>query len=329
MALSAPVVDAYHRYLAAFEAEPVLCGQHAGNSYPRRTSGVLRMVDRHFVEGVGGMPVGEAVGAGLPPPGLVAPHLDFKVGGSTYSYAYDALLRAGPADTYVILGVGHRCPADVSLLAKGYRTVLGEVACDGEMAREIEAAAGLGLRVVPWGHWGEHSVEFAVVYLQALARRHPSFGGFRIVPLLCGGMHEELAFGGRDESVYARLADALGAVTGRGGRRVCVVGSIDGSHVGPRFGHEFAVDAEVLREIEDSDYAAWAAVEAGDMEAFWRVFASDGNRHHFDGVGVLFVMMRMFRGRARFRLLRYDQWYERADRSVVTLASGVFEGGVA
>lgn len=316
---------AYERYLRELLGAPHIRARHAGTCYPADRDGVLRMVRAHFEEGVGALPDrAERDGRRGPLPGLVVPHLDFRVGGPVYSHGYRELLSFEPADLYVILGVGHRCRADLSVSRKGYETVLGEVPCDEAFVGGLVGRLSFPLDVEPLSHHDEHSIEFAVIYLQAMAALFPEYAGFSIVPVLCGGMHEEIVRGSSGGSAFEAFARGLGETIAGDGRRVCVLGSIDGSHVGPRFDHPFEVDAGVRRKIEGMDRAAFGAAGEGDPEAFLRVFAETYNAQGFDGVGVMYVMLHLFRRRAAFELLRYHQWYERRDRSMVTLASGVF-----
>lgn len=316
---------AYERYLRELQQAPHIVGQHAGTCYPAHREGVLGMVRAHFEEGVGALPATlDRNGHRGTLPGLVVPHLDFRVGGPVYSHGYRELLAFEPADLYVILGVGHRCPAELSVTRKGYQTVLGDVSCDRAFVDDLVRRVPFPIEVEPLSHHDEHSIEFAVIYLQAMASLFPEYGGFSIAPVLCGGMHEEIMRGSSEGSAFGVFARALGDAMGSHGGRVCVVGSIDGSHVGPRFDHPFDVDTEVRRRIERMDRAAFAAASDGDPEAFFRVFLETFNAQGFDGVGVLYIMLHLFGGRASFELLRYHQWYERRDRSMVTLASGAF-----
>ncbi|HPA20242.1 MAG TPA: AmmeMemoRadiSam system protein B [Verrucomicrobiae bacterium] len=317
--------QAYERYLRVFLDAPHVRGQHAGKCYPADRDGVLGMVRAHFEKGVGALPETLVRDRDRGPlPGIVVPHLDFRVGGPVYSYGYRELLSSEPADVYVILGVGHRCPAELSVLRKGYETVLGEVPCDPAFVADLAGRVSFPIEVAPLSHHDEHSIEFAVIYLQAIAAMYPEYGGFSIVPVLCGAMHEEIMRGSADGSAFGEFAGALRATIGACGKRVCVIGSIDGSHVGPRFQHPFNVDGDVRRRIEDLDRAAFEAASKGDPGAFFSIFLDTYNAQGFDGVGVLYIMLHLFGGRATFELLHYDQWYEREDRSMVTLASGVF-----
>lgn len=281
------------------------------------------MVRDQFEKRVG-LPAPGAAGCGARLPGLVVPHLDFRVADDVYAHGYRALLESEPPEVYVILGVGHRSQVELNLDDRDFETPLGTAAVDRKLIKELRERAGAAVEMEPAGHEGEHSIEFVVVYLQALARMFPEFGGFTFVPILCGGMHGEIRRGSPEGSRYHAVADALRDTIAADGRRVCVLGSIDGAHVGPRFRHRERVDQELMKQIAVLDSMAWEYVTERNPEKFFEMFLANGNSQHFDGVGVLYLMMRLFGERARCEVVKYAQWFEPADASVVTLASAVF-----
>lgn len=323
--LSKQDLAAYRRYVKELLDAPRILGQHAGKCYPAKRDDIMAMVRSHFKKGAGTLPRSLSTNGNRGPlPGLIVPHLDFRVGGPVYSYGYRELLAWEPAELYIILGVGHRCPAELSVSRKGYRTILGDLDCDQAFVQDLAGRVPFPIEVEPLSHHDEHSIEFTVIYLQALAAMFPRCAGFSIVPVLCGGMHREIMKGSADGSAFGVFAGALAEAIRACGKRVCVIGSIDGSHVGPRFQHPFDVDDEWRRRIERLDRSAFEAVAQGRPDLFFSNFIETFNAQGFDGVGVLYIMLHLFSGRAAFELLHYDQWFEREDRSMVTLASGAF-----
>jgi predicted class III extradiol MEMO1 family dioxygenase len=137
-------------------------------------------------------------------------------------------------------------------------------------------------------------------------------------------MYEEMKRGTTEGSAYDGLAQALREVIAASGRRVTVIGSIDGSHVGPRFQHPDKVDRKMQKQIAALDSLAWQFTADGEPDSFFKMFLSNHNAQNFDGVGVLYLMMRLFAGRAKASVLKYAQWFEPRDTSVVTLASAAF-----
>lgn len=296
----------------------------AGQAYPADAAGIVQMVRSHFDEA--GIPLpASLVSRATHCPGIVVPHLDFRVGGSVYPHGYQGYLTDPVPETVVILGVGHRCPADISIYGAAYQTPLGTLGVDGELIAELLSHSGEKFAGERIHHKGEHSIEFAAVYLRALASLYPEWANVKIVPLLCGGMQGEIAAGEPGVNPYDECADLLRAAVQRLGRRVSLLVSVDGSHVGPRFGHPFAADSRVLQNIAALDEAAWSAVEAGDPDDFFRAFLPTRNAQYFDGVGALRVALRFFAKEARFVIGKYAQWHESSDQSVVTLAGGIFE----
>jgi AmmeMemoRadiSam system protein B len=78
----------------------------------------------------GGLPASEAVGKSTLLPGLVVPHLDFRVSSDVYAHGYRALLEAEAPEVVVILGVGHRSRVELSADGRDYETVLGRAVVD-------------------------------------------------------------------------------------------------------------------------------------------------------------------------------------------------------
>ena len=322
--LSSEVVEAAQRYRSAWERSPLLRAKLAGQVYPTEVEGILAMVESHFQEGLGHPPQLRPDESQPDVLGVVVPHLDFRVAGGMYAPPYQRMLTAPPRDCYIILGVGHRCPAPCSLLAKGYKTPLGEIGCETPLVDAICERLSFDAKVHPTSHDGEHSIEFVAIYLQALARMREQEPP-KIVPILCGGMDEEIAAGRGADSPMGCLGLALRNVMAGWPSRIGLIISVDGSHVGPRFGHSFSVDSDCLEKIRIEDMHCLEAVSSGDPDRFLQTFTPTANGRYFDGVGALYAAMVALRGRARFQLLDDDQWFEESDQSVVTIACGVFE----
>jgi AmmeMemoRadiSam system protein B len=253
--------------------------------------------------------------------GLIAPHIDFRVSLAAHAAAFRPLLDEPLADCYLILGVGHRSPLEWNLDRRDYVTPLGRAVCDREL---VDALATPG-RFGPEAHAGEHSIEFPLLFIQAVHQLHPSPREVRFVPLLCGGMHDYID--GRvkwdDLHEFHALSGALRQLfeAHLPGEKLRVIVSIDGCHMGPRFQHPFAVTPVMLRAIEAWENELWAVAAPGDARLFLDWVRAQGNDRYFDGVGALALLM----AAGRFRLERtyYEQWFTPRDTSVVTFSSGL------
>ncbi len=157
--------------------------------------------------------------------GGIVPHAGWVYSGQTALRVFKALalqerLQGEQPDTVLFFGAVHTpgVPGP-SLYGSGmWRTPLGDVAIDGDLARELLAADA---RFVdrPSAHADEHSIEVQVPFVQVL------FPQARILPVAMPP-HSD--------------AQALGAVTAAviqsSGKRVAVIGSTDLTHYGPRYG---------------------------------------------------------------------------------------------
>lgn len=295
----------------------------AGTCYPAERKALMEFVNGWFAKRQGA-PVPDASKF----KGVVSPHIDFRVDTSVYAEAFAPYLEAPPADKVLVLGVGHRSRLEWSLDGRGYETPLGVLKTD-RCALELLAQE---LPKELWGdkrgHVGEHSIEFALVCVQALRALQGVSTPFEFVPVLCGGLFQYLEPGRYPEqgAMLFRLAAVLRQwwlEAEAHGQRVHLVVSIDGCHMGPRFGHEYWMDDGRLEACASWEEELWALVERGELGPFLAFLQKDGNARYFDGVGALALVMAMF-GREAVGLIRrtgYAQWFEKQDGSAVTFSA--------
>ena len=279
----------------------------------------------------------------LPPPkdgsllGVVTPHIDFRVSMRAYAAAFQPLLESPLADTYVILGVGHRSRLEWNFDRRDYVTPLGRAVCATELVDALTAGSDPARRFSPKAHEGEHSIEFALVWLQALHQLHPAKEAkgtpVRFVPLLCGGLHEcvEGLIEFDDLTDFHQLSRNLGQLLDSSRQDVRVIVSIDGCHLGPRFHHPFRVTPALLKATAAWEEMLWACAAKGDARKFLDWFRDEGNDRYFDGVGALALLLaagnlseRGSAGGGKFTIQRtfYEQWFTERDASAVTFSSG-------
>jgi AmmeMemoRadiSam system protein B len=258
--------------------------------------------------------------------GIVTPHLDFRACLPAYSAAFQPLLAEPAAETYIILGVGHKSRREWNLDRRGYETPLGHAECAGELVDALAAGIPEARVFSPAAHVGEHSIEFALVWLQAVERIRAQGPGkpVRFVPLLCGGMHGYIEgmveWDGMGE--FHRLAENLGRVLREAGDRVKVIVSIDGCHMGTRFDDPFRMNPAMLKATAGWEHLLWTQVARGDARAFLDWFREQGNDRYFDGVGALALLLHAARGEWAVQRTDYGQYFTEQDGSVVTYSSG-------
>ena len=238
---------------------------------------------------------------------LIAPHIDFHRGGSTYAWAYREILERSDADLYVVLGTCHGgMPDPFAVTLKSYETPLGPVPVDREFYEALHRRAGQDLLASEPAHRVEHSIEFQAVMLQrVVGARRP----FAILPVLASYLHESLWTGGDPEADprIPRFVDALRETIAASSRRVCLIAGVDLAHVGPRFGDPVANTAASLARVEGDDRAMLESVVAVDPRGFYAGIAADHDARRICGLSPIYTLLRLL-PEAPGRLVRYTQW---------------------
>jgi len=238
---------------------------------------------------------------------LIAPHIDFHRGGSTYAWAYREVLERSDADLYVVLGTCHAgMPDPFAVTLKPYETPLGPVPVDREFYDALSRRAGQDLLASEPAHRAEHSIEFQAVMLQHIVgRRRP----FVMLPVLVSYLHESLWSGGDPEADprVPRFVDALRETMAASSRRVCLVAGVDLAHVGPRFGDSEPNTPTSLARVERDDRAMLESVVEVDARGFYAGVAADHDARRICGLSPIYTLLRLL-PEARGRLLRYTQW---------------------
>jgi AmmeMemoRadiSam system protein B len=303
-----------------FRAAPTRSACHAGNSYPADPDELRRTLDGYFEAPEGAGKPAVRTDQQPTPRALVAPHIDLRLGGPCYSHAYRALLESEPADCYVIIGTGHNGLAGLyAALDKDFETPLGLARCDRDFLRLLAERYDGDLFNDILLHKTEHTVEFQVVFLQHLLGGHRDFA---IVPLLSSFSYhfidsEQFP---REAETIERFTAALRETIQQYQRRVCLIASVDLSHVGPRYGDPQAVDASFLTQVGAADREALEAVEALDPGRFYSVVRRNQDRYRMCGFSPLYTLLKTVQAE-RGRLLHYSKAAMDGTGSYVTFAS--------
>lgn len=301
----------------AFRLSPIRPAAHAGGAYAGDAAALRAQIDG-FSSGPDGpgaaingdvslYPVASPSAAARQTRALIAPHIDFHRGGSTYAWAYREVLERSDADLYVVLGTCHAGMADpFAVTLKPYDTPFGPVPVDREFYDALSRRAGQDLLASEPAHRAEHSIEFQAVMLQHIVgRRRP----FAILPVLASYLHESLWSGGDPEADprVPRFVDALRETMAASSRRVCLVAGVDLAHVGPRFGDPKPNTATSLARVERDDRAMLESVVGVDARGFYAGVAADHDARRICGLSPIYTLLRLL-PEARGRLLRYTQW---------------------
>ena len=308
--------EAYH----GLEIRPAVL---EGRAYPAAREELTRTLDQYFAAAAARRDAASepAAAPDARPRAILAPHLDPRRSGETIARA---LLELGdqPARPLriVIFGTGHELFGDLfALTRKHFQTPLGKARCDTAFVDQLAARIGETAFHGELAHRAEHSVEFAVLYLQHRLKDHP----FTIVPILCGGFLHLLDEGKKpsEDAGFETLIQAVRETASAKDGNTIYLASIDLSHVGPRFGDP-PTDERVRAEVEQRDRAALDAAVRGDADAWFEAIASHDDATRICGFAPTYALLRCAEPGAG-RLLRYDQSIE-DDQSMVSIASAVW-----
>lgn len=176
-----------------------------------------------------GAPAGMAGPMGGALKAIVVPHAGHIYSGPIAAYSY-AAIDPNTVERVVLLGPAHFIPVDGIGFssARAWRTPLGDVPLDGEVAADLRERFG-SVHPADTAHAPEHSLEVQVPFLQRVLE-----GGWRLVPLLVGSdIPDDVA------AVITRCAELPGTL---------IVVSTDLSHY-MEYEAAIARDARTIRAI--------------------------------------------------------------------------------
>ncbi len=288
---------------------------HAGASYPEDPEELRAMFEKFLVTDK------SDAQSRLAPVAIVAPHIDFRVGGESYGPAYNALRRSD-ADTFVIFGTSHRMSYDAFMISqKDFETPLGVMPTDRELIEKFRSMLPFELTRDESAHRQEHSIEFQAVFLRHIFPERD----IKIVPILTGSLFEYVEMGdgnARDDERLTTLYATLVKAAEELGRKVCYIAGADLCHIGRKFGDDFEA-RKILEEVRDFDYTILEQASRPDPDGFLRELAKVDNRYRVCGVAPIYATLRSARP-STGEVLCYGQWDEHERDSAVTFASVAF-----
>ncbi|MEM6885710.1 MAG: AmmeMemoRadiSam system protein B [Verrucomicrobiota bacterium] len=301
---------------------PVLPASHAGGCYSEEAAELLKTWGEFIDQEVQSMSPESS--AETLSPVLIVPHIDFRVNLQHYVETYARLHLASKfPELVIILGVGHRCPHEFSIHPFGMETPLGVIPPDLDAWEMLNKECDFELSQAPESFEGEHSLEFVATWLEVIHALNFSEQQYRILPVLCGGLFENLYLNAPpdEHDDFFVLGQALKKlVDSRPAGSTLIIASIDGCHVGPRFGHTFGGNVVTQRAVSHWESDLWQWAQPDTYPAFFSHLAAMENMFHFDGVGVLSLLLQHFPYRTRIQ--GTDCWFEASDQSFVTFSSG-------
>lgn len=310
--------DYFKTLVDAFRHVEVREAFHAGVGYPSDAVSLSQFLSEHFRLPKGpGLPDNRAKETGLH--GMIAPHIDLRIGGETYAWAYKRLAEGQRPDLVVILGTAHNGLRNLfSLARKRFSTPLGELALDSAFVDRLVSLYPYDLFSEEFSHRTEHTIEFQILYLQLV------FGeGIPIVPILCSFAHP-MVRQGESAEIIQTFADRLQKAIREDGRRICLIASADLAHVGPRYGDTEGFTGEALSHIQEADREMLAYAEKVDSEGFLNYISQEEDRRRICGLAPIYTLLKVLETE-KGRLLAHDHGEMDTLGSVCSYASMVFE----
>ena len=254
---------------------------------------------------------------------LVAPHIDLRLGGPTYTHAYKALAESQPPDLFVILGTAHMgLPELFSVSSKDFQTPLGTAQLDRDFLGLLREQFSGPLFDEDLTHRNEHTIEFQIVFLQHLFPQQP----IRILPVLCSFSYLELCtppYSERSRPLFSQFIEGLTKTTQRSGKKVCWIASVDLAHIGPRYGDVLRPTKEEIQRTSDKDLEMLDLVAAADPENFFRLVQEEEDRRRICGFSPLYTLLHLIDGQ-KGKMLAHDHSIMDPTGSFVTYASMMF-----
>jgi len=305
------------RRLAEYRACGVRECRHAEGGYPLEPDAFRAMV----VGWLNDLPPRATVPSGRLV-GAIAPHIDFGRGARGYAHVYRDLAEDCNADLFIILGTDHFGDTQFAATRCDFETPLGRVRTARGVLDRMEAQFIGDLFDGELQHPAEHTVEFQAVLLQHF------LGGkrdFEIVPILCGGLQEEIEEGlpASENAEVSSLIECLGEIVADGARKTCVIASADLSHVGPDFGGDRPVTSAFLEKVEAFDRQVLEPVIGLERDRLFQLVAERKNDTNICGLCPIYMALGAL-GECRGELLDYQQAASPDRRQAVSFAAATF-----
>jgi AmmeMemoRadiSam system protein B len=305
-----------------FKKAPIREATFAGRSYEKDPERLRGQLEGYFKAPNGpGFPNRKEDVNGLK--GVVSPHIDIQRGGLCYAFAHREIWEKSSSQCFIIFGTAHApMQHPFCLTQKDFVTPLGNLSVDGKWIRAIQSRCPDDLFQDEVVHRSEHSIEFQCLFLRYL---YPESLPLRIIPILCGSLHEAIQKGISPMEIkpIRQFIDALKDAVSSLGEKVCYIASADLSHLGPQFGDQEGVKEHDLRSLTEEDREMLGHVERIDGEGFFSSILKERDRRRICGLPAIYAMLKILEAR-RGKLMRYGQAYTPETQSVVSFASLAF-----
>lgn len=251
---------------------------------------------------------------------ILAPHIDLRLEESweVYANSFLALKNVEDVDTVILLGTSHyRSTANFMFTKKDFVTPLGKAEVDQELLAEIETNTEITYDDI--AHYKEHSIEFHLVFLQHIL----SEKNIRIVPILTGSPASYINDKTTPDSdeQYNATVEAIRNAIAKSGKRVLILSSGDLSHVGRKFGDDFAAATEQIR-VKHEDELLIKKIATGNKNAFFEEINAAEDKNKICGTAPFYSVLSLVDSESIISA-GYNQWHEVETESLVSFAGFV------
>lgn len=302
-----------------YQNSRIRIASHAGISYPQNPDEIRQMVDSFFLAESG---AGRPESVHLPRiRALAAPHIDLRLGGPVYSFAYRTLAESHPSDLFLVLGIGHMgFQEPYSVSNKDFETPLGRVPSD-QVFIDVFRRKVNGRFPDHHTHRMEHSIEFQLILLQHILKERT----FRIIPVLTHFSYQDLVGpeAHRTKEHLDLFTRAVLETEKETNRRATIIASVDLAHVGPRYGDPQRPDNSEIEDVIRKDKEIIQILQDSDQEAFLSYIVQERDKRKTCGFPALYTLLGILNGE-KGRLLSHDYSEMDPTRSFVTYASMVW-----
>lgn len=277
--------QAHDAALTAYRDAPFRQPALAGNSYPAdpdRLAAYLAAIQAELPSDDRASETDASVR------GVVCPHIDFQRGGRVYAGLWRrAADAARQAELVVVLGTNHIGGGLLSLTRQHYATPWGVLPTARKVVDALANAIGKEEAFRDeFHHRVEHSIELAVVWLQAvLGDQTPS-----LVPILTGSFQRFVngQSSPHNNEKLAAAVEVLQEVTAQ--KRTLVVAAADLAHMGPAFGGQ-PLDFLRRAQLKGADDQLLQAICEGNSETFFGQIKAEGDRRNVCGLPPIYLAL--------------------------------------
>jgi MEMO1 family protein len=250
---------------------------------------------------------------------IILPHIDIRLGISSYLKGYQLLREAKPSDLYIILGTGHLGLTNLfALSALDFETPFGPAMVDKEFLQKLVTNSSADFFKDELIHKTEHSIEFQTVLLKYFINNN-----FRILPVLTSfpfSIFEQTQ--SASGAIYTQFTDRLKKLIDLYKGNVTIIASVDFSHIGERYGDQHGLDNSLLAQMEYNDRELLNSLVKFDQTSFQKKISQTENRYRICGYSSLTTLQDIMQPTEGF-LVDYES-VTMKPKSTVSFATMVF-----